>query len=243
MTRKPPHSAPHKPRDFFANSDFYSLCGWVICAVCFAAFIAVFRLAPWVDLSVSGWFYDPEFGGWWMANNGVAQFIRLFIWYITLALGVFALGGFFIALWRPFWQIPAKIWGFIAVLYITAPLILVNGVLKSYSGRARPRNIAEFDGDKIFTPAFDFANQCVKNCSFVSGEVAGAATLFLSLCLLNTVFPRVGLRMLGGVVLAGAFITRVGMGGHFLSDAIFAFLFVWLMALILHFAFFIKKSR
>ncbi len=132
MTRKPPHSAPHKPRDFFANSDFYSLCGWVICAVCFAAFIAVFRLAPWVDLSVAGWFYDPEFGGWWMANNAIAQ---------------------------------------------------------------------------------------------------------------NTVFPRVGLRMLGGVVLAGAFITRVGMGGHFLSDAIFAFLFVWLMALILHFAFFIKKSR
>ena len=215
MTRKPPHSPPHSPRDFFANSDFYSLCGWVICAVCFAAFIAVFRLAPWVDLSVAGWFYDPEFGGWWMANNAPAQFIRLFIWYITLALGVFALGSFFIALWRPFWQIPAKIWGFIAVLYITAPLILVNGVLKAYSGRARPRNIAEFDGDKIFTPAFDFVNQCVKNCSFVSGEVAGAATLFLSLCLLNTVFPRVGLRMLGGVDTRGRVHNPRGHGRTF----------------------------
>src|SRR5690606_1953513 len=54
------------------------------------------------------------------------------------------------------------------------PYILVNLLLKSFSGRPRPDETNLFAGDHTFMPAGSFAGQCDNNCSFVSGEAAGA---------------------------------------------------------------------
>lgn len=110
--------------------------------------------------------------------------------------------------------------------YVVGPGLIVNAFLKSYSGRARPRQIELFGGEKTFSPALSFADQCEKNCSFVSGEASTLATV--SAILLLVVAPRLPgyLRVIFSVcVLAVAFFgsgLRVAFGAHFLSDVLFA---------------------
>ena len=52
--------------------------------------------------------------------------------------------------------------------------LVVNGILKDDFGRARPRDIEAFGGSSQFTPAFVVSHECDRNCSFSSGDGAGA---------------------------------------------------------------------
>ena len=52
--------------------------------------------------------------------------------------------------------------------------LLVNALLKDHWGRARPNETTLFGGDGAFSGPFVIAGQCARNCSFVSGEGAGA---------------------------------------------------------------------
>ena len=58
---------------------------------------------------------------------------------------------------------------------LVGPVLVVDVGLKDHSGRARPINVQPFGGAKEFSPAFVPTNQCIKNCSFVSGHVVGAS--------------------------------------------------------------------
>ena len=57
--------------------------------------------------------------------------------------------------------------------------LIVNSFLKEYFGRARPRDIVEFGGDKMFTAVWQVSDACYTNCSFTSGEAAGAMAIYL----------------------------------------------------------------
>jgi len=52
------------------------------------------------------------------------------------------------------------------------PGLLVNSLLKSHWGRARPIEVSAFGGARSFSPAYIIAQQCSRNCSFVSGDAA-----------------------------------------------------------------------
>ena len=109
----------------------------------------------------------------------------------------------------------------VVLTFLLGPGLIVNGLLKEFIGRARPKNIIEFGGDKIFSPTYFPSDQCAHNCSFVSGDVAFAfATI---------VFPLVlsGLKKKVGILISIVFGTsiafyRLGTGAHFLSDTILA---------------------
>ena len=60
----------------------------------------------------------------------------------------------------------------VGLVFAIGPGLLVNGALKNWIGRARPKNIAEFGGERLFSPAYVPADQCLQNCAFVSGDVA-----------------------------------------------------------------------
>ena len=124
---------------------------------------------------------------------------------------------------------------------IIGPVLIVNGILKETSGRARPRHVTEFGGTKQFTPAFVFTDQCDKNCSFVCGH-ASAGFYFVSLALLFK--GRKKKIIFWSAVTAGGIIglIRIMMGGHFLSDVIFSFVFVYLSSLLLYFRMFNKED-
>lgn len=118
---------------------------------------------------------------------------------------------------------------FILTTYAVVPGILVNGLLKRNSGRARPRNIEEFGGDAVYTPVLRYADQCEINCSFVSAE---ASALFTVAVLAITVFVpslpkpmQIPVKMsILVIAIVGSFL-RVPFGAHFISDVVFAALF------------------
>jgi len=101
---------------------------------------------------------------------------------------------------------------------LVASAVVIEIIMKNEFGRARPRHIVEFDGDKQFTRAFEISDQCEKNCSFVSGH-AGIGFFFLSFGFLTRkkwgFLPGIAL----GLLLS---YTRITQGGHFLSDVIIA---------------------
>src|SRR5690606_18059807 len=139
---------------------------------------------------------------------------------------------------RPLLGVDAREAGFIFLLYLLGPILLVNGVLKTYWGRARPVDVAEFGGAATFTPPWLPADQCVANCSFVSGEGSAATALLLAFVVLAPdawrLFPRraFALYALAGLVLpATGLALRIMTGRHFLSDTIFAVLLVLSLAL------------
>ncbi|MGV3552345.1 phosphatase PAP2 family protein [Rhizobium sp.] len=107
--------------------------------------------------------------------------------------------------------------------YLVGTLLVVNGLLKAYSGRPRPLDIPLFGGELSFMPVGDFSGACMSNCSFVSGEGAAAGWLLCLLPLLRGPWRNPIAALLIFVSLAAPLL-RVVMGAHFLSDAILGWL-------------------
>ena len=113
------------------------------------------------------------------------------------------------------------------------PGLVANVVLKDNWGRARPRSVVEFGGTKHFTPALIPAGECARNCSFVSGEASSAFVPFFAAALSPPQFRRM-LFGAGLVIGLAAGLVRISQGGHFLSDILFAGIFMALTASALH---------
>lgn len=193
------------------------------CALLATAFV----LFPGLDLAASGLFYRG--GAWLLARDSA--------WLALPFLGLPRLGQATIvvlaALWllsflRRFPKLRARraAVGFLLAAALTGPVLLVDIGLKDHSGRARPVNVQPFGGPRQFTPAFVPADQCRKNCAFVSGHVATASFLMAFGWLAA---PAVRRRWLLAGAAAGGFMGLVRMlpGGHFLSDVIFAWFAVY----------------
>lgn len=197
----------------------------------------VFGIWPGLDLAISGYFYDAS--GFPVRRNPVIEAMRNAVWDATLIMPALALLLLPLALLlRRKLLLTAKEWGFVLLLFLLGPGLLVNGILKAHWGRARPSNVIDFGGKAQFTPAYEITDQCAKNCSFVSGE--GAGTMALTITALLILFALRSRLSLGvyrlGQVAAWAVLLfvgwqRVAAGGHFLSDVLLSWLFVALMAL------------
>lgn len=107
---------------------------------------------------------------------------------------------------------------FLLICAIIGPGLIVNVIFKENFGRARPVQITLFNGTKEFTPAFKMADQCDHNCSFASGHAA-MAFYFTAIAYIskrrNTHIYLTGLAF--GSITG---LSRIMMGGHFLSDVI-----------------------
>lgn len=114
---------------------------------------------------------------------------------------------------------------FFVLAFILGPGIITNVILKDNWGRARPVQVTEFGGLKSFTPPLLMANNCERNCSFISGEASTIYMLFLALALVVR-RARFQLIMLAIIIGSASGLVRMGLGGHFLSDVIFAGLFM-----------------
>lgn len=211
---------------------------WLLSA--FVATAVVFTLWPGIDLWASGLFFAPGQGFWIsdiLAVRIVRQILRIAMTLmpvVTLVLWILSLLGY-----RP-WRVPPRLWGFITLLFVIGPLLIVNVGLKDHWGRARPADVTQFGGPLSFTPALRISDQCESNCSFVSGEGAGATAAAISMILLAPyALPGMARRKrqrilrLALIAPAVAIFLRVAMGRHFLSDTVFAILIVLAIAEIL----------
>ena len=195
---------------------------FVACLAC----ALIFTLFPQIDLWTSALFYDGA--GFSLDQNADLQDLRMALWNLSVLVPMILLAacvaGDFLAPLRA-----GRCLGPLVFL-VLGPGLLVNGVLKAYWGRARPAEITEFGGLAHLSSPLTITDQCAHNCSFVSGEGAGivAASLVIFYLLAHRLSPQ-GRRALtlGLIVLCsiGAGL-RVAMGRHFLSDVIFAALFM-----------------
>ncbi|PPB79606.1 membrane-associated PAP2 superfamily phosphatase [Albidovulum inexpectatum] len=211
---------------------------WLAVVTTIAA--AVFTLWPQIDLAVSRLFYRPG-AGFWISDLPGVEALRHFVWYLSLGVVGFSLAALGLALaGRPIRGFGAREAAFLLTLYLLGPGLIVNVILKAHWGRARPAAIAEFGGSAHFTPALLPADQCARNCSFVSGEGSAAVALAIAFVvlvplarrLLGRFFPLYVVAAMG--LPAAGLVLRVLTGRHFLSDTVFAALIVLAIALVLH---------
>ena len=188
--------------------------------------------SPELGILTANLFY--EFNNYFLPRNSLLhKFIDA---WVCLSLKYFLLIFATFAVWSlvsksRFINWPIKNIAFVALTFLLELGLLVNGFLKGSIGRAHPKHITEFAGDKFFPPAYFPAKKCIHNCSFVSCNVFfGFATIAYAL-LLNGAVKRVYIcvSILFGVTIL---YYRLGMGAHFLSDIPLAGLFSILIALI-----------
>lgn len=182
---------------------------------------AIFQFSPRIDISVAQIFYlgDGEFVAQRAAWVDILRWCFKCMFFVSLAA---AIAGVLMSARRGrAWRLRSAEWVFLLVCLIVGPGLVANIVLKDHSGRARPKQIVEFGGDKAFTPPLKAANQCVRNCSFISGETA---SIFVPFYAAAAVVPEwsVGLVVLGTIAGLGAGTVRMAQGAHFLSDVLFA---------------------
>ena len=230
-------------------SGSFQIRAWIALALAYASSAIVFSVWPEIDLAVSGLFYSEDSGFFWADNILVQAGREITLLFMRAVFGiavVLTIAGYLG--WKLRGIRPA-VWFYISLVFIVGPGLLVNSVLKANWGRARPSQILEFGGTANFSPALQVTDECARNCSFVSGEGAGATALALTILILAPVLlpiGRGGKRKLQTAVLlllpALALILRVATGRHFLSDTVFAVLIVLTVALVLVPFFFRHKA-
>jgi lipid A 4'-phosphatase len=128
-------------------------------------------------------------------------------------------------------------WLFLALVLSAGPGLVANTLFKDNWGRARPRDVIELGGAQTFSPPLFMARECPKNCSFVSGE---ASSSFAPLFAAALVLPQYRAALIGSAIVSGLItgVVRMSEGGHFLSDVVFAGIFMALTVSALHSAVF-----
>lgn len=196
---------------------------------------AVFTIFPDIDLWMSGLFYRPD-GGFYLKDAWWAVAIYDSIPIIAITVGVGSLLLLIGNLVRKRQVGPAsnRFLLFLLAALAVGPGLVVNAGFKDNWGRARPRDVAEFSGEKHFTPALQPTDQCERNCSFVAGHPS--VVFWLAALGFAVAARRRRNRIFAAAAALGliAGFGRIVQGGHFLSDVIFSglavFAVVWVLA-------------
>jgi membrane-associated PAP2 superfamily phosphatase len=195
----------------------------------------VFGLYPELDLKLASLFFDPETKAFPLKLNGYAAFARDAAMWIAWAFALPSIVALVVKLIRP--DRPLLVSGR-ALVFLLATLTLSAGVLtnltfKTYWGRPRPVVVTQFAGDQQFVPWWDPRGNCVRNCSFFSGE---GATAFWTLAPAALAPPPWRPLAYAGAVVFGVATSalRMAFGGHFFTDVAIAGLVTVLVIWLVH---------
>lgn len=177
-------------------------------------------LFPEVDISFSQLFFSEESGFIYQKNFLVYQLYALLPLLTKLFILVCLLYlVYLIVKYRSYKRILRSGVFFLVIAAAISPGLVVNEVFKENFGRARPRHIEEFNGKREFTGAFTMSDQCKRNCSFSSGHAAMG--YFLTAIAYTTNLLYFNRIYLIGIVFGSLVgLSRIVMGGHFLSDVL-----------------------
>lgn len=208
---------------------------------------ALFFAYPDLDLATARLFYDGI--TFPISGNPLVEALRNALIVAEDGAFVLVLGLSMANRKAPILNLGPRDWLFQTMIFVLGPGLIVNGILKRFWGRARPFQIEEFGGTASFTKAWAFADQCAANCSFVSGEMAGATALAISITLvvnanrhqLSPGFYRMVQALSGALPLVTAW-QRMAAGRHFLSDVVISALLVGLLVALQHRLFYGKAQ-
>ena len=148
---------------------------WIICAL-----FMIVAVSPQLDLAVSAFFFrDNRF---YLGDWGFFPFLRRGLpeIFIGIAAAFGLIWGWGLLRRRWLWGINTNVMLVTTGSMLLGPILIVNGIFKTFWGRARPYQIIEFGGNKNFTSPMVISNQCDWDCSFMSGHTA---VIFWSLAL------------------------------------------------------------
>jgi lipid A 4'-phosphatase len=226
-----------QPGRSFAARNADRLASHLLACILFS--FAVFAIWPEIDLRLSQAFHDPA-TGFVIDGHPLTEALRLAVWNLAILLCLASAFGMAFGLAGREVLLPTRAWGFILTLYILGPGVMVEMLTKPLWGRSRPAQVTEFGGSLHFSPPNELVDVCTRNCSFVSGEVAGATVTALALLLirfhLRERLPKPAMAILMTIACClppTVALQRIAAGRHFLSDTVFAVLFTLLLALAL----------
>jgi membrane-associated PAP2 superfamily phosphatase len=201
---------------------------------------AVLVLLTWValaldaDMKVSAFFFNKDIG-WRYKDAQPVRILYLFGTMPGLALSLTALSITFLGFIQPKWREYQKQMLVIVLTTILGAGVLVNGILKPYCGRPRPREVAAFNGQWEFcSPCFN--DTPGKGLSFPCGHCT-MGFLFVTLIYLRRRSPAIAY----GGALFGIFygllmgIARAAQGAHFVTDTLWSFGVLVIVSLLLYY--------
>ena len=192
----------------------------------FVSFSLFTVLFPSVDLAVSRLFFNG------VAFPGGAWWVKLQQDLLTLFLSIAMLSLVLVYAWNRLLQQRVlnidgrRVLYLLLVLIIGAGLI-VNAGFKNNFGRARPRDVVEFGGSRMFTPAYVLSRECRKNCSFSSGDAAAG---FFPIALVMAFRRRRAYYIAAGTLGVVVSLSRLAAGAHFFSDIVASFFVMLIVA-------------
>ena len=199
--------------------------------LCFLASSLLLAAFPALDIRISRLFFDGT--GFHLANLWWVRLLQGSVGYaVGLSLAsVVILYAFNRKSRRQVCGVTGRTVVYLSLVLLLGAGLIVNVLLKNTFGRARPRNIEEFGGAQHFTGAFVVSEECATNCSFSSGDGAGAFFLVAMAWALSRK-RAVLLAALGFGVLVS--FSRVAAGAHFLSDIVVSFFVMLILTDALH---------
>lgn len=206
-------------------------------SISIAAATVFFRVFPGIDIGVAKMFFEETAcaagqvcGSFPVSASEPVMALRQFLQALPVVLAIVLV---LVILWRVAVKRSGidsfNAAGLAAVLSLVLGAgVVVNMILKEFWGRPRPIATDLFGGPFPFVPAGQITDYCAGNCSFVSGEAAGAFWLVGLAALVP--FPyRVPVMI--AVFCAASFTSflRITFGGHYLSDVVIAALIALLV--------------
>lgn len=192
-----------------------------------------------IDIRISRLFFDH---GFYLADQGWVRWMQYSVHgFIVVSMASVVL------MWlvnrlraRNLFAIDGRKIAYLFLVLILGAGLIVNVAFKDNFGRARPRDIAEFGGSEQFTPAFMITDACDANCSFASGDSAGA---FFALAFFMVARRKraVAVAAVGFGVLVSA--SRIASGAHFFSDTVVSFFVMLIVADCLHYFMFQQERE
>jgi membrane-associated PAP2 superfamily phosphatase len=201
------------------------------------AVLAIGTLVAWltdIDRDLASVFYDRTRGGWFSGQY----------WPFAMAYRYGEILGFLpvlvalVVLIASIWVIRLRKWRrasvFLIAVLALGPGLAVNGILKEYWGRPRPRQVTYFGGQKGYTyqKPWVIGQRGDGRTSFPSGHVAMGFFFMSPYFIYLARRRRTALLWFWGGAAYGIFIgiARVVQGAHWASDVLWAFGVVYLVS-------------
>ncbi|MFN3351458.1 phosphatase PAP2 family protein [Pseudorhodoplanes sp.] len=194
----------------------------------------LFAIDPSLDLNVAKYFHQFNVSGWPAGVETALSAIRNFNLYLVVGLLVFCIVVLVLQLQRARTGLPdLRACVLILLVIATGPGLTVNAIFKENWSRPRPGVVLASGDESTFRAWWDPRGTCSRNCSFASGE-ASAAYALLAVAVVTPLafrYTAITLALIYGSLIGA---TRIAVGGHFVSDVVFAGVISALAVWVLH---------
>lgn len=190
-----------------------------------------------IDMELQRYFYKDG-QGWFLGKTSLVRVI--YKWGIIPAIlaAIYSLILLVMSYKNKKYYKYRKLAAFVFLLFTLGPGLVINGVLKTFWGRPRPRHMVEFGGIRKYIKAGLISREYAKpNSSFPCGHASVAFFFFFPFFIYRKTKKGIAFSFLVFGIIYGLVMGLVRMiqGGHFASDVFWSGAITYLIALSLYY--------